>query len=236
MADLSRSTPATHDQVEARLMFTLITMTFVTGFVDAVSYLGLGHVFTANMTGNVVLLGFAVVGATQLSVARSLTSLAAFMVGAAIGGRIALRSRDLSNRRWLLTAGLSEVLMLFIAAAAAMVIDRAAPFGVYVVIVFTALPMGLRTATVRRLGVADITTTVLTTTLAGLTADSSLVGGNNPRFRRRIGSVLAMCTGAALGALLMRVNLALPLVVGAFCVLVAVISAARQGTVGAGAS
>jgi uncharacterized membrane protein YoaK (UPF0700 family) len=236
MADLSTSMTATHDAVEPRLMFAVMTMTFVTGFVDAVSYLGLGHVFTANMTGNVVLLGFAVVGATQLSVARSLTSLAAFMVGAAIGGRIALRSRDVSSRRWLVTAGMSEVLMLFIAASAAMVIDRAAPLGVYAVIVFTALPMGLRTATVRRLGVADITTTVLTTTLAGLTADSSLVGGNNPRFRRRIGSVLAMCTGAGLGAVLMRVSLALPLVVGAACVLVAVVYAARSGTAEAVAS
>jgi Protein of unknown function (DUF1275) len=32
----------------------LVAMTLVTGLVDAFSYLVLGHVFVANMTGNVV--------------------------------------------------------------------------------------------------------------------------------------------------------------------------------------
>ena len=47
-------------------MALLMVMTAITGFVDAVSYLGLGHVFTANMTGNIVLLGFAISGAPRL--------------------------------------------------------------------------------------------------------------------------------------------------------------------------
>src|ERR1700742_1236078 len=67
---------------------TLLALTLVTGVVDAVSFLGLGRVFTANMTGNVVLLGFAVAGAPGLSISRSLVSLAAFLAGAAIGGRL----------------------------------------------------------------------------------------------------------------------------------------------------
>jgi uncharacterized membrane protein YoaK (UPF0700 family) len=62
--------------------------------------------------------------------------------------------------------------------------------------------MGLRNATVRRLGVADLTTTVLTLTLTGLAADSSLAGGDNPRPGRRIGSVVAMFLGALVGAAL----------------------------------
>src|SRR5437588_8242041 len=73
---------------------TLLTMTFVTGLVDAVSYLGPGQVFTANMTGNVALLGFAVAGASRLSVARSLTSLFAFVLGAVLGGRLGLTFSD----------------------------------------------------------------------------------------------------------------------------------------------
>ena len=37
----------------------LLGLTVVTGLIDAFSYLALGHVFVANMTGNVVFLAFA---------------------------------------------------------------------------------------------------------------------------------------------------------------------------------
>lgn len=214
------SSPKGRGAVEPRLMLTLLVMTFVTGFVDAVSYIGLGHVFTANMTGNVVLLGFAVGGVAQLSVSRSFTSLLAFLVGALVGGRIALQKCRSPQRRWLLVAGTSEALMLVLAAILSIGYTHEPPaMRLYAVIILTALPMGLRTATVRRLGVADITTTVVTTTLAGLVSDSPLAGGNNPRFGRRVGSVLTMFAGAALGALLLRVSLALPLAIGGIAVL-----------------
>jgi uncharacterized membrane protein YoaK (UPF0700 family) len=81
---------------ERVLPAALLGLTAVTGLVDAVSYLALGHVFTANMTGNVVLLGFAVAGAPGLSVTRSGSAVAAFFIGAVIGGRMAAR---MSGRR-----------------------------------------------------------------------------------------------------------------------------------------
>src|SRR3954462_13878546 len=64
----------------------LLTLTVVTGVVDAVSFLGLGRVFVANMTGNVVFLGFAAAGETTLSVPASLTAVLAFLAGAPAGG------------------------------------------------------------------------------------------------------------------------------------------------------
>src|SRR6185312_5796563 len=64
----------------------LLVLTFTTGLVDAVSYLGLGHVFTANMTGNVVFLGFGIAGGTGLPVVAPIVSLVAFLIGAARGG------------------------------------------------------------------------------------------------------------------------------------------------------
>jgi uncharacterized membrane protein YoaK (UPF0700 family) len=207
-------------------MIGLMVMTVVTGFIDAVSYLGLGHVFTANMTGNVVLLGFAVAGAPQLSTSRSLTSLIAFLAGAVAGGRIGRAMEASSRKRWLITVGLAEAAMLFAAAGAAIgfKIDSGAPASkLYAVIILTALPMGMRTATVRRLGVPDITTTVLTTILAALAADSSLAGGNNPRIGRRITSVVSIFAGAMLGAMLLRFGLVVPLVVSAVCALAATI-------------
>jgi uncharacterized membrane protein YoaK (UPF0700 family) len=194
-------------------------LTFVTGLIDAVSYLGLGRVFTANMTGNVVLLGFASAGVPGLSVTRSLVSLVGFLVGAAFGGKLGgILSSAVS--RWLLSAAAIEAALIFSAAVAAFGfdVDSGTPVArLYAIIVLTAIAMGLRNATARRLGVADLTTTVLTLTLTGLAAESFFAGGNNPRWPRRVLSVLAMFGGAALGALLLRYALALPLAIaGAF--------------------
>src|SRR5437667_7724107 len=83
-----------------------------TGVVDAVSYIGLGHVFTANMTGNVVFLGFGFAGTPGLSVPRSLASLAAFFLGAIIGGRIAAALESISSRGWTTAAFWTEVILL----------------------------------------------------------------------------------------------------------------------------
>src|SRR5689334_13361826 len=69
----------------------LLGATFLTGVVDAVSYIALGHVFVANMTGNVVLLGFALAGAPGLSLGASLVALGAFLAGAAGGGVLGRR-------------------------------------------------------------------------------------------------------------------------------------------------
>src|SRR3954447_12725879 len=80
---------ATRDPRHGPLPLLLILLTIVTGLVDAVSYLALGHVFVANMTGNVVFLGFAVLDAEDFSVPASLTAIAAFLLGALAGGRLA---------------------------------------------------------------------------------------------------------------------------------------------------
>ena len=220
------SRPAQYDS----LIVALIALTFTTGLIDAVSYLGLGRVFTANMTGNVVLLGFAAVGVPGLSVTRSLIALGGFLVGAALGGRLGTVLASATRRRWFLTASVAEAALIFAAALASLGfdIDSETPANrLYAVIILTAIAMGLRNATVRRLAVPDLTTTVLTLTLTGLAADSSLAGGNNPRSLRRIFSVVAMFGGAAIGAILLRYGLALPLVVAGVCELGATVACAH---------
>ncbi len=201
----------------AALVALLMTLTVVTGLIDAVSVLGLGRVFTANMTGNVVFLGFALAGVPDFSAARSLVSLAAFLVGATVGGRLGVRYQG-TRSAWLLrTAILESILFLAAAVVAQRLTDSSrSDVGLYVIIVLTAVAMGIRNATVRRLAVPDLTTTVLTLTLTGLGADSSLAGGNAPRWQRRITSVIAMLGGALLGALLVqRTGLVVPLMVTA---------------------
>jgi uncharacterized membrane protein YoaK (UPF0700 family) len=196
------------------LLSLLVILTATTGLVDAVSVLGLGRVFTANMTGNVVFLAFALVSVPEYSAARSLASLVAFLTGAVLGGILATRLSG-SRNRWLLMASLIESGLFLLAGLVAGAYDpaRLEPSGLlYGLIVTTAVAMGLRNATVRRLGIADMTTTVLTLTLTDLGADSTLTGGTNPRWPRRLASVTAMLIGAAVGALLvLRTGLALPL-------------------------
>src|SRR5262245_65712709 len=101
------------------LLVGLMALTFVTGLVDAVSFLGLGRVFTANMTGNVVFLGFAAAGSPGLSVLRSGMALLAFSVGALIGGRIGARIGPEVWRPPTVIAFGAEAGMLLVAAAAA---------------------------------------------------------------------------------------------------------------------
>ena len=74
-----------HNRIrENRLAYVLLALTAATGIVDAVSFLGLGHIFTANMTGNVVFMGFAPAGAPELSFTRLALVLLAFLSGAVI--------------------------------------------------------------------------------------------------------------------------------------------------------
>ena len=206
------------------LSLALMVLTVETGLVDAISFLGLGRVFTANMTGNVVLLGFAVAGAPGLSIPRTLTSLIAFLFGATLGGGLAVSTAATSRRRWLVTAAVAEAGLLFAAALTSVGFDigSATPSsGVYAVIVLAAVAMGLRNATIRKLDVPDMTTTVLTHILTGLAADSSPAGGNNPRSGRLAASVLLMFAGAAIGALLLQFSLPLTLVLSGVLVLFA---------------
>jgi uncharacterized membrane protein YoaK (UPF0700 family) len=183
----------------------LLVMTSVTGIVDAVSYLALGHVFTANMTGNVVLLGFAVAGVTGLSAARSLAALVCFFAGAVFGGRVSVPQAPVPlvvESALLLLAGLSALL-------------PHQTLSVYCVIAITAAAMGYRNAVVRKIGLPDLTTTVLTLTIAGLGADSRLAGGENPRWRRRVAAILALAIGAFAGAELVTISTALALMASA---------------------
>lgn len=178
----------------------LLVLTVVTGLVDAVSYLKLGHVFVANMTGNVVFLGFAVAGAQDFSVSASLVAIAAFLVGALAGGRLGSSMVEHRTRFF----AIAIVVKLALVGVASIFAIAMADGGLvqYGLIVLLALAMGLQNAAARFLAVPDLTTTVLTLTLTGLAADSTPAGGSNPRVARRLLATGAMFLGAAVGAFL----------------------------------
>jgi uncharacterized membrane protein YoaK (UPF0700 family) len=208
-----------------RLPVGLLALTAVSGILDAVSFLALGHIFTANMTGNVVFLAFATVGTTGISVARCITSLAAFLSGAVIGGYFSRGVAGPMRRHWLRVSATCEASLLFAAAIAVIALggdSTALQDRQYAVIVLLAVAMGLRSATVRQLAVPDLTTTTMvTTTLTGLVADLALADSGNSHSSRRVGSIVSLFVGAAMGALLLRLGLAVPLIVAAVGVLAA---------------
>jgi uncharacterized membrane protein YoaK (UPF0700 family) len=197
----------TADRPHGPLPVLLVCLTVVTGLVDAFSYLRLGHVFVANMTGNVVFLGFALAGVGEISILASLLAVLAFALGAAVGGRWA--AGRAVHRGHLLSAGTAVqaavVLVAAVIASTAGVDDSKIRL---LLIGLLGLAMGGQNAVVRRLSVPDLTTTVLTLTVTGLVADTtpqSVLG-------RRVVSVLAMLAGALIGGVLLRwVALAAPL-------------------------
>jgi uncharacterized membrane protein YoaK (UPF0700 family) len=189
----------------------LLLLTVVTGLVDATSYLKLGHVFVANMTGNVVFLGFGIAGAGGISVWASLTALGSFLAGGFVGGRIAVRAADRARHLTVATA----VQLLLVAGAlviAAFADDPAGTGSRYPLIVLLAVAMGIQNTAARRLAVPDLTTTVLTMTLTGVAADAQLAGGPGSKLGRRALSVAAMLLGALVGGLLvLKVDTSAPL-------------------------
>jgi uncharacterized membrane protein YoaK (UPF0700 family) len=178
----------------------LLVLTAATGIVDAVSILGLGRVFVANMTGNVVFLGFALAGAPGFSLAPSLAGLGGFLSGALVGGRLVRRWAD---HRGLLLRNIAAIELVLVALAIVIIAvfptDRVAAAAVAVAALL-AVAMGLQNTMARRLAVPDLTTTVLTMTLTGIAADvrSSPAGATG----RRVLAVLTMFAGALAGALL----------------------------------
>ena len=204
----------------------MLTLTAVTGLVDAFSYLTLGHVFVANMTGNVVFGGFALAGAPGFSLAASLTALVAFAAGALLGGQVAHRAR--AHRGRLLFAALLLETGLVVATWIIATI-AAGPYAGgprYVLIVLLGAGLGVQNAAARALAVPDLTTTVLTLTVTGVAADSRVAGGTGGKAGRRILAVLAMFAGALAGAALVEHgNPALPLLVAAVLLAAATVAA-----------
>lgn len=222
----------TADAAYGPLPGLLLLLTVLTGVVDAVSILALGRVFVANMTGNVVFLAFAVVGAPGFSLSASLFALTGFLGGAYLGGQLVVRHSG--DRGLLLRAGC--VLELVLTAAALAVAAASGDPGVShgglglaggafsaavtdATAALLAVALGTQNAVARKLAVPDLTTTVLTMTLTGVGADLRAVFGRDRRARgtahavaraalgRRLLAVAAMVAGAAAGAsLALRVS------------------------------
>jgi uncharacterized membrane protein YoaK (UPF0700 family) len=202
LTDAWRTLVPSADDKNGPLVPLLLSLTVVTGLVDAFSYLSLGHVFVANMTGNVVFLAFALAGAPGFSLAASLVAIGAFSLGALGGGRL---SKGFGHDRGRILAAVAAVEALLVAAAAivgSVIHLPAGGAGRFVLIIVLSLAMGAQNAMARTLAVPDLTTTVLTLTITGISADSRLAGGGGSKAGRRLVSASSMFIGALIGAML----------------------------------
>lgn len=186
----------------------LLLLTFATGLVDAVSVLVLGHVFVANMTGNVIFLGFWFVPHSGVDMTAAVVAFLCFVVGTIIGGRLA-RHLDSHVRRWLVVAlALEVVVLVTLSVLAGAGVVHYHDNGKLILIAALAVTFGCQNATARQFGIQELSTTVLTSTIVGIGFDSRLAGGTGHREKLRYAVVLTMCGGAVLGATLTLVVVA----------------------------
>jgi uncharacterized membrane protein YoaK (UPF0700 family) len=134
--------------------------------------LGLGHVFTAMMTGNTVLFGLALAQGDALAALRSIVALIGFAFGVFVGAIIVEREAEAKEWPAVVTAALTlETVVLGVFAATSYFFDNIHTGVIYLLIVFLAVAMGIQSAAVRRLGVPGIATTYITGTLTTLMVD-----------------------------------------------------------------
>lgn len=150
----------------------VLLLAWAAGSVDAIGFLGLNHVFTANMTGNTVLLGLSLGQGHGLAALSNFIALAGFAAGVALGALIVEKgSKPGAWDRRVTAALFLEAMML----AAFTLLWHLAPQGrepgsevLYLLIAFTALAMGIQSAAVRRLNLPGVATTYVTGTITSL--------------------------------------------------------------------
>ncbi|WFE97211.1 YoaK family protein [Micromonospora sp. WMMD987] len=198
-----------------RYELPLLVLTAATGAVDGVSYLALDRVFTGNMTGNVLFIGFGLAGVSGLPVLNNLVALLAFMLGAVLAARL---TRGAPGPAKLPAAGLAILVggsVLSLALAGVWLGSGPPSHGAMLVTTaLLALVLGAQAAAVKHIGIRDLSTVVVTMTMVNLSADSRAAGGPGTAWLRRFGAITAMGLGAFVAAVLtLRVNGAVALLV-----------------------
>jgi uncharacterized membrane protein YoaK (UPF0700 family) len=208
----------------------LAALTFVAGWVDAISYLGLGNVFTANMTGNLVLLGAALGHVAAAASGRSAVALGAFAAGAITAARLT-RHGSLDGR-W--PGGAMTALAMELGALAGFAAlwwwagPRPTGSALDLLIGLAASGMGLQSATASRLAVPGVTTTYVTGTLVGLMAELAALSGPSS-WGRRAAVLVALLAGATGAAALSSRSPVAAAAVPALMLALVVLSAAAPG-------
>jgi uncharacterized membrane protein YoaK (UPF0700 family) len=195
----------------------LLALTFVTGLIDATSFLALGGVFSAMMTGNVVFLGLGLSGSVDSSVLGPLLAIAAFVLASAAAALLARRmSGPLFGHR---SSNAVEIGLLAAATCVAAVTLDGGDAGAHATVVLLAAAMGWRTTNVRALRSINLPTAVLNLTMS---ASSGAGPADAADLVSRSLGLVCLLAGAIVGGLLVQLDPWVPL---ALAVLVSVLVA-----------
>jgi len=189
-------------------VIALLLLTFATGLADSISILVLGHVFVANMTGNVIFFGFWLAPKTNIDLTAVMVALPTFVCTTIVSGRLSRHFGE-RTRRWITTILTMEIVLL-------VALSILAGTGVLhyhdntklIMIALLAVTFGLQHSSARQFGIQELSTTVLTSTIVSLGLDSHLAGGTGAREKLRFSVVFTMCAGAFVGATTSRVAVA----------------------------
>ena len=196
--------------LDVRLLL-MMTLTFVTGILDAVGYLGLDRIFTGNMTGNIVILGMGIASEDNLPVAGPLAALIAYLAGAALAGRLLRHHpktwRPITTALLLTNAGVLAVVAITLAT----VDVGGASLGAIGIASALAALMGAQAATARMLAVPDMTTVVVTSTMTAYASETLFMPGSAWLTHRRLWAIVAIFAGALTGALALKIHLSVPI-------------------------
>ena len=185
-------------------VIALLLLTFATGLADSISILVLGHVFVANMTGNVIFLGFWLAPKTNIDLTAVVVALPTFACTTVISGRLS-RHFGQRTRPWITTILATEIgLLVALSLLAGTGVLHYHDNSKLIMIGLLAVTFGLQHSSARQFGIQELSTTVLTSTIVSLGLDSHLAGGTGEREKLRFSVVFTMCAGAFLGATLSR--------------------------------
>ncbi|WP_158717771.1 YoaK family protein [Streptomyces sp. NRRL F-2664] len=223
-------------QLPPHMPALMVALTGVTGVVEAVSLLALGPAFTAMQTGNVLFLAFGAAQAGDLPTLPAGVSLAAFVLGVVCGSHLEAVTES-RGRHWFVLGLVVESGLLAAAAAAAW--GLAPQYGTpdarhLAVMAVVALAMGVRNTTIMRANVPGVPTTLVTRSMTAFLGGSAMgrdavYGYGTAGWQLRGLSVLAMFTGGALGALLIRAGCAVGWLLLPAAVAVLVVGLAYRG-------
>ena len=189
---------------ERSTVAALLLLTFATGLADSISILVLGHVFVANMTGNVIFLGFWLAPRSSIDLTAVAVALPTFVCTTIVSGRVSRHFGD-RTRPWITTVLATEITLLVTLA----ILGGTGTLQYHtnaklIMIGILAVTFGLQHPSARQFGIQELSTTVLTSTIVSLGLDSRLAGGKGTRQTLRLAVVLTMCAGAFLGATMSR--------------------------------
>lgn len=189
---------------ERSTVAALLLLTFATGLADAISILVLGHVFVANMTGNVIFLGFWLAPRTSIDLTAVVVALPTFVCTTIVSGRLSRHFGDRA-RPWITTVLAMEIALLIgLSILAGAGVLHYHDNSKLIMIGLLAVTFGLQHSSARQFGIQELSTTVLTSTIVSLGLDSRLAGGTGARQGLRLSVVVTMCAGALVGATLSR--------------------------------